>query len=72
MLPTILIVLLILLLIGEHRLDGQRRSVHLSPTRPRRPQAPCFVVNARHYDLVHSPNRSAGMELCFFAAIMRW
>src|ERR1700730_9375238 len=36
------------------------------------PQAPCFVVNARHHDCVHSPNHSAGMELCFRFAIRRW
>ena len=42
MLSTILIVLLVLLLIGEHRPDGQRRSVQLSPTRPRRPASAVF------------------------------
>src|SRR5580704_2716414 len=27
-------------------------------------QAPCFAVSTRHHDRVHSPNRSARMELC--------
>jgi hypothetical protein len=33
------------------------------------PQAYRFVMNARHDDRVHSPNRSPGMELCSCTAI---